>query len=115
MTEREEVARQMAGAPPRKVDDSTTPHGILERMKLDMEMEAALAAAYNLLAAEAARFSLVESERWRAEFLAVPMRVLDKAIRTCPTNSIVHEAVSDAALKDYLEWRDVRLRKEEEE
>ena len=106
----------MAGAPPKKVDDSTTPYGILERMKLDIEMEAALAAAYNLLAAEAARFSLVESERWRAEFLAAPMKVLDKAIRTCPTNSIIHEAVSDAALKDYLTWRDGRLgRKEQEE
>ena len=105
----------MAGAPPRKTDDSTTPHGILERMKLDMEMEAALAAAYNLLAAEAARFSLMEDERWRAEFLAVPMKVLDKAIRTCPTNSIVHEVVSDAALNDYLEWRDGCLEREEQE
>ena len=105
----------MAGAPPRKTDDSSTPHGILERMKLDMEMEAALAAAYNLLAAEAARFSLMEDERWRAEFLAVPMKVLDKAIRTCPTNSIVHEAVCDEALKDYLEWRDGRLEREEQE
>lgn len=107
----------MAGAPPRKTDDSSTPHGILERMKLDMEMEAALTAAYNLLAAEATRFSLVESEKWRAEYLAVPMKVLGKAIRTCPTNSIVHEAVCDEALKDYLEWRDGRFggREQEEE
>lgn len=105
----------MAGAPPRKTDDSSTPHGILERMKLDMEMEAALTAAYNLLAAEAARFSLMEDERWRAEFLAVPMKVLDKAIRICPTNSIVHEVVSDAALKDYLEWRDGRFGGKEQE
>ena len=106
---------EMADVPPKKADDSTTPHGILERMKLDMEMEAALAAAYNLLAAEAARFNLVENERWRAEFLAVPMKVLDKAIRTCPTNSIVHEAVNDAALKDYLEWRDGRFGGKEQE
>lgn len=97
------------------MDDSTTPHGILERMKMDMEMVAALAAAHNLLAAEAQRFGLVRGEQWRVRYFEEPMRVLERMMDRCPTNSIITKITDDDSLKEWLEWRRERSKRKGED
>lgn len=85
-------------------DDSMTPHGVLERMKLDMEMEAVLYAAYNMLTTTARRFGNIEGEEWRNVVLRQPLIELRKAIDLCPSNSMIQSMIDDRALAAYNEW-----------
>lgn len=96
-------------------DDSMTPHGVLERMKLDMEMEAVLHAAYNMLMTTARRFGNIEGEEWRDVVLRQPLIELRKAIDLCPTNSMIRGMIDDQALAAYNEWYPMWKAEQEQE
>lgn len=85
-------------------DDSMTPHGVLECMKLDMEMEAVLHAAYNMLMTTAQRFGNIKGEEWRNDVLRQPLMELRRAIDLCPSNSMIWGMIDDRALAAYNEW-----------
>lgn len=83
--------------------DDISPRGKLERMKLDMEMEATLHAAYNLLSCEAQSF-VNRGEAWRASLYVPVLKDLERAIDICPRNNIVTQIVDEKHLMAFQQW-----------
>lgn len=83
--------------------DDITPRGKLERMKLDMEMEATLHAAYNLLRNEADSF-VARGEGWRASLFTPVLKDLERAIDICPRNNIITQIVDEKHLMAFQQW-----------
>lgn len=85
------------------MNDDMTPRGKLERMKMDIEMEAALHAAYSILRNEADSFE-ARGEGWRANLFRPAMKSLEQAIEVCPRDNLISQIIDERHLRAFNQW-----------